>query len=419
MLIFVPHITPRIRYTFEIILNGLLGTAFEITNQYSNFDQYSGIKWAYSDTPLENRGYLWIQAIPLLFEEDIHQQDIIPTRWNEFTLFFPTPNGMFPVDPIAISFFLISRYEEYSPDFEKDHHQRFQAKNSVSYQLGFHRKPIVNILSLALAEKIKEKYPDFSWKLPEYRKLTTYDIDIAYQYRGKGWYRLLGSLVKSALKLDFKTHIKVLKGALNISHEDIYDRFEIHQKWSIHENSKPIHFVLTAPFSKFNKNIDPQHPEFSKLLQYLQTFSDIGIHPSYHSSDYNRLIRKEIEVLEKKTGLPITKSRQHFLKFRFPDTFEALIDAGIEEDYSLGWHDEAGFRMSITIPVPFFNLRTNQQKKLQLFPLTAMDGALFYLYDSMDMCLNTIDLLNHEVEKYGGIFVVLYHNNSKKHLFFI
>jgi len=417
MLIFVPQITPRIRYTFDIMLNGLLGTAYELTDQFDKFDSFSGPKLAYSDQPLENPYHLWIEATPLLFEENIYNQTITPTSWNDYTLFFPTSRGLFTIDPLAVSFFLISRYEEYYETFEKDHHHRFQAKSSVSYQLGFHRKPIVNILAIAIAEKIQEKFPEFSYQKPAFQKMTTYDVDIAYQYRGKGLFRLFGSLAKSLLKFDFLTFQKVLKGAFHFAHEDSFDRFDLHKKLAIDEQIRPIHFILTAPFSKFDKNIDPHHPEFQKLVHYLQTFSEIGVHPSYHSSENEKLISKEIALLETKTGFAITKSRQHFLKFRFPDTFEALIEAGIQEDYSLGWHDEAGFRMSITIPVPFFNLKTNLQTHLLLVPLTVMDGALFHLYDSINMCLNTLHLLQQEVEKNGGIFVVLYHNNSKKHLF--
>jgi len=417
MLIFVPQITPRIRYTFDIILNGLLGTAYELTDRYSYFDTYTGPKLGYSANPLENPTHLWIEAVPLLFEENIYNQTITPTSWNEYTLFFPTSQGLFPIDPLAVSFYLVSRYEEYFDTNEKDQHNRFQAKGSVSFQLGFHRKPMVNILALAIAEKIGEKFPEFSYQKPAYQKLTTYDVDIAYQYRGKGLFRLFGSLAKSLLKFDLLTFQKVLKGAFHMAHEDSFDRFDLHKKLAINEQIRPIHFVLTAPFSKFDKNIDPHHPEFQKMVHYLKTFSDIEIHPSYHSSENEKLISKEIALLGTKTGFAITKSRQHFLKFRFPDTFEALMEAGIQEDYSLGWHDEAGFRNSVTIPVPFFNLKTNRPTDLLLVPLTVMDGALYHLYDSIEMCLNTIHLLQQEVEKYGGVFVVLYHNNSKKHLF--
>ncbi len=417
MLIYVSQITPRIRYTFEIILNGLLGTAYELTDNYFFFDSFPGPKIGYSTNPLENPTHLWIEAAPLLFEGNIYNQTITPTSWNEYTLFFPTYRGLFTIDPLAVSFFLTSRYEEYYDTFEKDHHHRFQAKNSVSYQLGFHRKPMVNILALAIAEKIQEKFPEFSYQKPVFQKLTTYDVDIAYQYRGKGLFRLFGSLAKSLLKFDFFTFQKVLKGAFHFAHEDSFDRFDLHKKLSIDEQIRPIHFILTAPFSKFDKNIDPHHPEFQKMIHYLKSFSDIGIHPSYHSSENESLILKEIALLGSKAGFTITKSRQHFLKFRFPDTFEALIEAGIQEDYSMGWHDEAGFRNSVTIPVPFFNLKTNLQSDLLLYPLTVMDGALYHLYDSIDICLNTMFLLQQEVEKYGGIFVVLYHNNSKKHLF--
>ena len=94
-----------------------------------------------------------------------------------------------------------------------------------------------------------------------------------------------------------------------------------------------------------------------------------------------------------------------------------MIESGIEEDYSLGWHDEAGFRLSTTIPVPFFNILTNSIRPLTLVPLTAMDGALYHCYESLEDCKKVVHELRQEVEKHGGTFVILYHNNSKKHLF--
>lgn len=126
---------------------------------------------------------------------------------------------------------------------------------------------------------------------------------------------------------------------------------------------------------------------------------------------------KKKERLENRSHLKISKTRQHFLKFRFPSTFEALCEAGFEEDYSLGWQDEAGFRTSTTVPIPFFNVTTNQIRPLILFPLHAMDGALYHCYNTMEECLSVIDTLREEVEKHGGVFIILYHNNSEKHLF--
>lgn len=417
MIIFVPHITPRITYIFDIIFGRLLGTSYTITENFHNFDSYQGVKIAYSSQPILDEKIIWIEATQLLFEEGVTVQPIDVSEWNGYNLFFPTQHGCFPIDIFAISFFLVTRYEEYYANIQTDTHNRFPIKSSVSYQLGFHRKPMVNILAHALADKIQEFYPTFQYKNPDFNSILTYDVDIAYKYKGKGLYRWCGSFVKSMIQFEFTNAFNLLKATLGLSHDDSFDRFHIHRSRAFKDGNTPIHFILTAPFSKFNKNIDPRTKTFKKLIDTLKDFSEIGLHPSYYSSENTSLITKEKNSLEKISQLQISKSRQHFLKLKFPSTFEALNEAGFKEDYSLGWQDDVGFRTSITIPVPFYNLITNQPKELLLFPLTIMDGALYKCTQNDEESLSTIETLQKEVLKYGGFFILLSHNNSEKHLF--
>lgn len=417
MIIYVPDITPRITFTLDVLFTRLLETSYTITQNLNELSSYPGVKIAYSPQPITLENVIWIEAVPLLFEEKITLQTIEVTKWNQYNLFFPTQHGAFSIDPFAVSFFLLTRYEEYYSNNKTDKHNRFPVTASVSYQLGFHRKPIVNLLTIALAEKIQEVNPDFKYQLPEFKTITTYDVDIAYKFKGKRIYRWAGSLLKSLFHFDFSSLSNLLKATFHLPHNDSFDRFHLHKALALKEDNRPIHFILTAPFSKFDKNIDPKTKTFQKMIHELGQFSEIGLHPSYNSSLNNSLITKEKSTLEKRCGFEVTKSRQHFLRFKFPSTFEALIEAGFSEDYSLGWHDEAGFRTSTTIPIPFFNVTTNQIRPLTLYPLTAMDGSLFHCCNSLEECLDVIQQLRIEVQKYGGTFVLLYHNNSEKHLF--
>lgn len=417
MIIYVPQITNRILFTIDVILGRLLNIHYDFTTDIEYFKSVTTEKLAYSPEPITQDQTIWIQSYPLLFESSYQQYEISPTLWNEIQLFFPTSSGAFPIDIFAVSFFLISRYEEYNSNLKRDIHQRILIEETVAYQLGFHRKPVVNMIAMELASVIKEHYPHFTCQKPPFSPITTYDVDIAYQYKGKSVYRFIGSTLKSIFQFDFNKVFKNIQALLDLKHSDSYDRFHLHEQKAIQEQRVPIHFILTAPFSKFNKNIDPKSKAFKQLIAYLQTFSEIGLHPSYHSSEKTTLIPKEKRQLEMIGKKSVKKSRQHFLKFQFPSTFEALIDAGIEEDYSLGWYNEVGFRLSITIPVPFFNIKTNEVRPLTLYPLIVMDGALYQCCESIAMCQQTIQDLENEVQNFGGTFVVLYHNNTDKQLF--
>ncbi|MCL2291377.1 MAG: polysaccharide deacetylase family protein [Bacteroidetes bacterium] len=403
MLLYASNITPRISYTFRVIFERILNCPIKFTANIDAFLATKGPKMAYSPQQIETS--VWMEATPLLFEDNIVKQNIVPEKWEDIMLFYPTKNGNFPVDFVAIIFFLISRYEEYYEDNMLDKHDRFQCQNSVAHKLGWHRKLIVHRLAIAIAEILVAYYPQFEYKTPQYEELSTHDVDIAYQYKGKPWWRWCGAITKALLRLRFEHANNYLKATLGKEIADPFDNFEP-------ENapSKPIYFILTSNFTKYDKNISPKNKAFRDLIRRLVEFSEIGLHPSYYSSNKTSLIEKEKKCLEEVSQLKITKSRQHFLRFRFPDTFRALIKAGITDDYSLGWHDEAGFRASIAVPYPFFDLVKNEETTLMLHPLALMDGIFSREEDEV-----ILDELREEVEKMGGDLIVLTHNSNIKY----
>ena len=401
MLIFTPQITHRISYTFRVVFQRILNVPITFTTNIDDFLATKGPKMAYSpqkiDTPI------WVEATPLLFEESIVKQNIEEEKWRDTTLFFPTKGGCFPVDIFAVIFFLISRYEEYYEDNLLDQHGRFQCQNSVAYKLGWHRKLMVHRLALALAEAIKADYPQFEYQTPHYVEFSTHDVDIAYQYKGKSCWRWCAAVAKALLQGRFTHAHNYLKVAVG---KEVADPFNNYEPETI--PNKPIYFILTAPFGKYDKNISISSKEFKELVNRLKEFSEIGIHPSYHSSRKISLIEKEKKKLENISQLTITKSRQHFLRFRFPGTFQALIKAGITDDYSLGWHDDAGFRASIAVPYPFFDLAKNEETKLLLHPLSWMDSVF-----SKDEGQAVLNELRYEVHRTGGVFILLTHNSNR------
>jgi hypothetical protein len=209
-------------------------------------------------------------------------------------------------------------------------------------------------------------------------------------------------MAKALLQCRFQHVNNYLKTVLGKEVADPFDNFE-----PANLPNPPIYFILTAPFDKYDKNISLSSKSFTGLINKLKAFSEIGIHPSYHSSKKISLIEKEKNRLESIAQLRITKSRQHYLRFRFPDTFQALIKSGITDDYSLGWTTDAGFRASIAVPYPFFDLVKNEETKLLLHPLAIMDNIF-----SKDEEQTIFNELREEVETMGGEFIVLTHNSN-------
>lgn len=407
LLIHVPHITSRLQYIMKIMISDLLQTEFVLTTDPEYYVRYKGPKFAYGSSLNEG---ICFESVGLLFETGTREQALSTITWNGLNLIFPVAKGCLPFDPFALCFYLVSRYEEYLPTAKKDLHDRFDITRSLAYLNGFYRKPLVNILAYEIGSIIRESFPDFSFKKVAFKTIQTYDIDIAYQYKGKSAYRFLGSFCKSILKGDVKKIKKLLYALLNNDVEDEYDTFSYHQAIAGETENKPIHFILTASFGKYDRNIDPDSKAFQQLIERLKTFSDIAIHPSYRSSEKLLLISKEKKKLERIAGITITRSRQHFLRFQIPSTFNALIDNGITDDYSMGWTTEVGFRASISIPFLFYDVNREVETSLTIHPLAVMDTAIAQVCATTEEQKALFLQIKEEVKQAGGEFIVLQHN---------
>ena len=395
----------------EVLFQRLLRVEYRITDDITEFLEYHGAKFSYGD---ESIGKIHFFAHTLLFEKDVHEQKIEAVVWKDYTLFFPTADSLLPFDPFAVAFYLVSRYEEYLPCKHLDEHGRFCITSSVAYQHGFYRKPMLHIIAKEIGDIIQTKYPEFTYRLPEFSMLHTYDIDIAYQYKGKGFFRLIASFIRAVLNCNNHKTKQLCNLFLQKDVTDEFDTFAQYQKEAEKNCYRPVHFILTAPFGKYDRNIDYRSPAFRSLLEQLKKFSDIGIHPSYYSSEKNGLIKQEISQLENISGLKINKSRQHFLRFFFPYTFEELLHNGITDDYSLGWPDEVGFRASIAIPFPFYNLLQEKKEQLMMHPLIMMDRALTKIAKSKEAQEQIVHKITEELKIHGGNLILLTHNSFKE-----
>ena len=110
---------------------------------------------------------------------------------------------------------------------------------------------------------------------------------------------------------------------------------------------------------------------------------EIGIHPSYASDSDEELVRDERSRLEHILRRPVRHSRQHYLKMRMPATFRTLVNLGIGHDHSMGYAEEAGYRASIAVPYPFYDLEFESILPLEIHPFVFMDTT-YSMYKKMN-----------------------------------
>lgn len=410
MIIYAQNITPRLNYILDLLIGDMLGLEYTITTNPKGLEALQVPVINYSDIPLQNA----LQIIPhgLLSETGIKEREMAPVgKYEGLLVFFETPGRDIPFDLFAAAFFLVSRYEEYLP-FTPDIHGRFSSLSAYSRLQNFHHLPVVNMWVHMLGGKIKEKYPDITIIQPSFSYLSTIDIDHAWAILHKPFIRSSLSLLKSLLKLDFNTfNCKI--GVLKRKRPDPYYSFD---DWKVlHKGmtDRVILFFLASDATRNDMITSPRNKYWQKLVRELSGKYDSGIHPSYGSDKGEDLIKSEKRLLESITEKPVTKSRQHFVKLRFPHTYKALLSAGIREDYSMGFHDISGFRAGIAHPFKFFDLEENKATELIIFPFAVMERTLKdYMGLDSPGALSEIEKTISLVKSYGGIFISIWHNNS-------
>lgn len=407
MLIYSHKITNRLQYIFKTIFTDVLLTNIEITGNLNQFESFEGVKINYSNSKL-NSG-IFFQPSTILFETGINEQNISVFEFESNKCFFSVGrDSVFPFDPFAASFYLISRYEEYLPHI-KDQHERFVASESLALQHSFIEEPLVNIWANRIKQEIEQHYTDFKFPKRKFEFISTLDIDNAYAYKNKGFLRMVGGLLKSFPQGTFAERLKVLTN----KELDPYDTFDYQNEIHKVHHIKPIYFFLLGDYGVNDKNIPVKNKTFQSLIKSLADYHIIGIHPSYASNQNIATLQKEIRRLQDITHRNTTKSRQHFLKLNLPNTYRNLIDNDITEDYTMGYAEVSGFRASICSPFYFYDLDTEVTTKLKVIPFTIMEATLqYYNKATPEEALTKIKNLMQKVKAVNGTFVSVWHNES-------
>ena len=404
----------RLEFVSKHLFNHLLGTESQIISDPSFYRKQTGPCINYSEEPLNHGLQIFPQG--LLSESGIHAiQDLQKEEWNGLFCFFHTGRGDIPFDLFAASFYLLSLYEEYLPSV-LDEHGRFDHRNSLLFRNNCLETPIIDRWAYQLKESLeKSGYPTADFRLRKYRAISTYDIDHPFLYRYKGLIKNKAGLLHDGFKRDFKAVRERLSVFFHRS-EDPYMqalRF-IHAIENQAQRSYYL-FVLLGKRGKYGRSTVYSPRDFYRYLKELNSVF-IGLHPSYETYKSNKtykILITEKATLEKNLQHPIIFSRQHFLRMLTPDTFQALLQAGIHEDFTLAFAKAPGFRSGTATPHFFYDLQKEETSSLLLHPTVMMDSTLiFHSGLSPEAALEKIKSLIEACKQLGGDYLSLWHNSN-------
>jgi hypothetical protein len=410
-LIFTNKITPRLQYIAAFASDTFFNKQLQLTNNLSLYKNAEGFKINYSAERISS-SELHIQPVDLLFEKSITQQAIECFDWQGLKVFFRT-GGDISFDIFAATFYLTSRYEEYLPHI-KDEFGRYAHTNSLAFREHFLHLPLVNLwwnqLSLFLSKRYR--YSPQNTSSTAFQFIPTYDVDIAYSYKDKGIVRTTGALIKEISGGNIKAineRIDVLAG----KRKDPFDTFGWLDTLNKKHQLQPVYFFLLAGKNgAYDKNNSPHSPAMKYLIAEHAGRYSVGTHPSWQSNDSFDILLEEIKKLQHLTGRRITQSRQHYIKMTLPQTYRLLIDAGITDDYSMGYGSINGFRASVASSFFWYDLTHDHTTHLLVHPFCFMDAnCIFEQHLTAQQAGYELYQYYTTVKQVNGTLITIFHNH--------
>lgn len=406
VLVFCRQAGARLQYILSEAA-GRIGISFRSTLSRGEFDAHPGPKISYGEAL---PGALFIPDHGLLQETGIRETGAQVTDdllWKK--IFFAAGQGEVPFDLFSAAFYLLSRYEEYLPH-ESDVHGRYKPGQSIAYRNHFLQYPLADHWFMQLGQLLRQQFPGMEVPEKKCTFLSTIDIDFAYRYNGIGLKRQVMKWSRSVLQLRWDDALEQMLVMTGLR-KDPYDTYHIIHKHTGQQRLPLQYFMLMRSGTVHDKNIFPQHPLMQSLLKKLAASHPVGLHPSYYAGAAE--LQQEKALLEKYVHVPVTHTRQHFLRFTLPATYQRLLQAGFTDDYSMGYSSVCGFRASTCLPFRFFDLEKNEATQLTIHPLAVMDVTLKNQQRfTPEQAMQHIEQLMNEVKKVNGTFISLWHNSS-------
>jgi hypothetical protein len=405
--VYSPYQSARQTYVFTTFFEEWLGVKVSI---FYNRDDFFAAATPYSiwyaDAAPEI-DMLWIYNTGFLNEQKYKKCHVKASGDGKDVQLFPG-GGDIGFDLFAAIFYLISRYEEYRSD-GRDVHGRFSAQSSLAYRMGFLEYPVVDIWRSQFCEEATKRWGTNPFISPSFKLIGSVDVDNATAYVHKGMLRGLLGMLKSIIQRD--PNLGKRLGSLLKSNNDPYLTYE--RQWEIAGDIPYIHFVLCAKMSAHDRSLNPLNPYFQNIIRQMDAHAEVAWHPSYAAFGNTKALAKEKRMLEDILGRSVTRSRQHYIRLQFPNTYRELIELGIEEDYSMGYPDKPGFRAGTSLPFRFFDVDKNQETQLKIFSFTWLDTYFSEKKEcTAERAMEEIITLADRIRCYGGVLIPVMHHRS-------
>ena len=406
LLVYTPHITPRLKFVFKQICTRILGVEVDFTSKVQELVAHDSLKMSYTTQQLGNEFY--IKSNSILFEQGISDLDIHIHDWEDTKCFFYNgKKSAIPFDIFAASFFMLSRYEEYLPHL-KDEFGRFPKEDSFGFKYGFLHQPVVDIWAYKFRDALKIKFPTYEFPKRKFDIDIVIDVPTAFYFKHKGLMRTIGGTLTDIGTFKFKRLYQRYLVLFNLK-KDPYNTFNwiINKQKQIKKRFNT--FFLIGDFSTYDKNVSINKKRFVSLIKNVSDYCNVGLKASYFAVEDSKILKKEKNNLEHIINTSLKSSRNSFSKLNLPNSYRNLIDLEIFKDYTMGYTNAIGFRAGTCTPFLFYDLDYEIQTPLEIHPFHLLDFTLLKLVSQLDK-KERLQRLIHEIKKVDGTLTTVFHN---------
>ena len=430
-------------YVLDILLSEFLGLDFkveayendmiEITRE-SSFESFYKLTLDNSFISKSKQYWLKDKSLPNIpLQSWIPSDDGIRVNLVErsIPILFGTPGFIkndnhihLNLDIFGSAFFMLTRYEELVIK-DRDQHDRFPAKESISYKANFLERPIIDEYTEILWACLTKLWPDLKRKLYKSEISLSCDVDQPFDCSVETFPKLLKTCAGDLIKR--KSLIEMIKRINRYFFNKMgYYKFDINYTFEFYLDLCD-QIGLKASFYFIPSSKEPNNCRYNitdkKIINLIKKINarghEIGIHGSYQTfQDPKKILKQKIFFEEnmRKIGInqKIKGNRQHYLRWDSSVTPDYLDAAGFEYDTSGSYADYPGFRYGTSKAFSMWGWQSQKKLNLKQYPLVVMEVSIAHYMGLgySEQALNLMLDLKKNCQILNGNFSLLWHNSE-------
>lgn len=329
-------------------------------------------------------------------------------------------------DLFGSAFFFLSRYEELAAPMA-DQFGRYPAKAAYAYRHGFLERPVVDEYRALLELCLQRLWPNLPLDPATFRIEVSHDVDLPLRHAWAGFPRMLGGGLRDFARTksvsQFYERVTCWHAVRHRQqHErDPYNTFAALMASSEQRGLRSaFYFIADRPAGNMDALYEIDDPFIATLIgQIHRAGHEVGLHTSFNSylnAEQTHLEFDRLQAVCDRQGVQQARwgGRQHFLRWKAPETLRNWESAGLDYDATLGFAQQVGFRCGTSREYQPFDLLWQRPLNLLERPLIVMDATLtnYMGLGSGSAAITLCKTLKRRCQKHNGVFSLLWHNSN-------